>query len=175
MTNNGLALLDRHPLFYNDSSRTEAGMRKGNRRSAIRRPVQAGHRRPIVKVAIGDGELNAVLDAGSRRSYVGVQIAREFPTAPVQRFETRLGGEHLVITEGRFVSGVVRDSEGRAYQFSEVLFPVKDLGQEEGKRIDVLFGSIVLEDWGAVIDDSVTPPKIDYRLLREGELTELCT
>jgi hypothetical protein len=131
--------------------------------------------RPIVKVTIGDGELNAILDTGSRRSYLRAEIAREFPKAPVQKFEARLGGEHLVITEGRFVTGVVKDSDGRAYQFSDVLFPVRDLGQEAGNRIDVLFGSIALEDWGAVIDDSVTPPNVDYRLLREGELTELCT
>jgi len=129
--------------------------------------------RPLVEVEIGDRKLTAILDTGSHRSYIRAELAEGFPIAPVERFEVRLGGERLVIEEGRFVTGIVKDTEGRAYKFSEKLFPVKNLGEENGRKIDILFGSVILEDWGAVIDDSTTPPKVDYRLLRKGELTEL--
>jgi len=44
---------------------------------------------------------------------------------------------------------------------------------ESGKRIDIVFGAIILEDWGTVIDESVFPPQVDYCILRKGELVEL--
>lgn len=129
--------------------------------------------RPIVEVEIGNLKLNAILDTGSHRSYIKKEIAEKFPVAPVEKFEVKLGGECITITEGRFITGIVKDTEGRSYRFSNVLFPIKELGQENGKEINILFGSVILEDWGAVIDDSVMPPKVDYSILRKGELTEL--
>ncbi len=129
--------------------------------------------RPLVEVEIEGKKLNAILDTGSRRSYIRLELVEGFPLAPVQPFQVKLGGETLNLTEGRFVSGIVKDSSGRAYRFSNVLFPVGDLGEENGKRINLLFGAITLEDWGTVIDESFTPPKIDYCILRKGELVEL--
>ncbi|MFQ6032106.1 MAG: aspartyl protease family protein [Candidatus Zixiibacteriota bacterium] len=131
--------------------------------------------RPIVEVEIEDKKLNAILDTGSHRSYIRAEMAEKFPVAPVREFEVRLGGESLRIKEGRLITGMVKDTEERAYLFSAIMFPVGDLGEENGKKIDILLGAVVLEDWGAVIDDSVTPPKVDYRILRKGELTELQT
>lgn len=103
----------------------------------------------------------------------GQMLPKKFPAVPVQEFEMRLGRETLRVQEGRVITGMVNDTEGRAYLFSAILFPVRDSGEENGRRIDILFGSIILEDWGTVIDDSVTPPKVDYKILREGALTEL--
>lgn len=129
--------------------------------------------RPLVEVEIEGKQLNAVLDTGSRRSYVRSELVEGLPSAPVQSFTARLGGETLQIQEGRFASGVVKDSTGTAYRFSTVLFPVRDLGEEDGKKIDILFGALILEDWGTLIDESTTPPQIDYCLLKKGELIEL--
>ncbi|HIE51335.1 MAG TPA: hypothetical protein EYP85_06215 [Armatimonadetes bacterium] len=129
--------------------------------------------RPFVEVEIGGKKLNAVLDTGSRRSYIRAEHVKGFPPARVQPFQVKLGGETLNLTEGKFVSGMVKDSNGRAYFFSHVLFPVRDLGEENGERIDLIFGAVILEDWGTVIDESLTPPQIDYRILRKGELVEL--
>jgi len=42
-----------------------------------------------------------------------------------------------------------------------------------GRKIDILFGALILEEWGTVIDESTIPPKIDYTILRKGELVEL--
>jgi len=131
--------------------------------------------RPLVEVEIEGRKLNAILDTGSRRSYIKSEIVESFPLAPVEPFQVRIGGETLNLTEGRFVSGIVKDSSGRAYRFSNVLFPFRDLGEENGKRIDLIFGAVTLEDWGTVIDESFTPPQIDYRILRKGELVELYT
>ncbi len=129
--------------------------------------------RPIVEVEIDGEKLNAILDTGSRRSYIRAEVAQRFPAVPVREFEVRLGGQTLRIQEGRLITGMVKDTEGKGYLFSAILFPVRDLGEENGRRIDILFGSVILEDWGTVIDDSVTPPRVDYRILREGTLTEL--
>jgi hypothetical protein len=129
--------------------------------------------RPLVEIEIGGKRLNAALDTGSHRSYIRSELAEGFSVAPVQPFEVKLGGEILTLKEGRFVSGTVRDSEGRGYLFSDVLFPVRDLGEENGKRVDVLFGAVILENWGTVIDESIIPPQVDHRILRKGELIEL--
>ena len=129
--------------------------------------------RPLVEVEISGKRLNAVLDTGFRRSYIRSELAEGFPVAPVQSFEAKLGGETLILKEGKFVSGIVEDSEKRRYRFSSVLFPVRDLGEENSKKIDVLFGAVILEDWGTVIDESTIPPKIDHQILRKGELVEL--
>jgi len=129
--------------------------------------------RPIVEVETDNEKLNAVLDTGSRRSYIRADLVERLPKVSVHPFEVKLGGEVLRLEEGRVVSGIVKDSVGRAYRLGEILFPVRDLGEESGKRIDILFGAIVLEDWGAVIDESVFPPQVDYCILRKGELVEL--
>jgi len=50
---------------------------------------------------------------------------------------------------------------------------MKYLGEENGREVHVLFGAIILEDWGTVIDESITPPQVDYSILRKGELLEL--
>jgi len=129
--------------------------------------------RPLVEVELEGKKLNAVLDTGAWRSYIRSELAKEFLVVPVEPFEARLGGQKFEVKEGRIVSGKVKDSEERAYQFSEKLFPVSNLGEENGKKIDVLFGAVILEDWGALINESTIPPQVDYYRLRKGELTEL--
>jgi len=129
--------------------------------------------RPLVEVEIEGRKLNAALDTGSRRSYIKSELTEQFPAVSVHPFEAKLGGETINLKEGRVVSGIVKDSLGRAYRFGNILFPVKDLGQEAGREVHVLFGAIILEDWGTVIDESITPPQVDYRILRKGELIEL--
>ncbi|MFQ6093498.1 MAG: aspartyl protease family protein [bacterium] len=129
--------------------------------------------RPLVEIEIDGKKLNALLDTGAHRSYIREQIVEKFPKGPVEPFEVKLGGEILKFGEVRMVSGVVKDSRGRRYRFTEHLFEVKDLGEENGKRIDALLGARVLEDWGTQIDESVTPPDIDFRILRKGVLFEL--
>lgn len=129
--------------------------------------------RPLVEVEIEGKKLNAVLDTGAWRSYIRAELAKEFPKVPVQPFEVKLGGETFGVREGRLLCGIIKDTEGRAYQIGNVVYPVSDLGEENGKRIDLLFGAVILEDWGTVIDESTIPPRVDYYRLRKGELTEL--
>jgi hypothetical protein len=129
--------------------------------------------RPVVDVEIENKSLHAVLDTGLHRSYIRAEFVKNFPVAPVQPFYVKLGGDVLNVKEGRFVSGIVTDSSGRRYRFSDVLFPVRDLGEENGKKSDIVFGAVNLEDWGTIIDESVTPPRVDHGILRKGELVEL--
>lgn len=129
--------------------------------------------RPLVEVTIEGRKLVAILDTGSRRSYIRSAIAKAFPTVPVEPFEAKIAGETVKLKEGRVVAGRVRDSSGRSYRFGDILFAIDNLGRENGTEIDILFGAVTLENWGAVIDESTTPPQVDYRLLRSGELVEL--
>jgi len=129
--------------------------------------------RPLVEVEIEGEKLNAVLDTGSRRSYVRAELVERFPTMSVHPLQVKLGGEILNLKEGRGVSSILKDTNGRKYRFGEILFPVRDLGEEDGKTIGIIFRAVILEDWGTVVDESITPPKVDYRVLRKGELVEL--
>ncbi|MDZ7261354.1 MAG: protease [candidate division KSB1 bacterium] len=129
--------------------------------------------RPLVEIEIEGNKLNAVLDTGSRRSYITKQCANNFPKAPVEPFSVMLGGKTFRFDEVRIVTGFVKDTDGRKYRFTERLFEVEDLGEENGRRIDILFGIIILEDWGTVIDESVIPAQVEYRILKKGELMEL--
>lgn len=129
--------------------------------------------RPLVEVEIGGSKLNAILDTGAWRSYIRSELAERLPVVPVEPFEVKLGGQTFSVREGRLVSGFVKDTEGRAYRFGHVLYPIGDLGQEDGKKIDLLFGAVILEDWGTIINESTLPPQVDYFRLRKGELTEL--
>jgi hypothetical protein len=129
--------------------------------------------RPIVEAIINSKSLNAILDTGARRSYILREIAEDMPKVVVEPFQTRLGGQIFKIEEGRVVEGIIKDSKGRGYRFGSILYPVGDLGQENDVRIEILFGSIILEDWGTVIDQTTHPPTIDYKRLREGNLVEL--
>lgn len=129
--------------------------------------------RVLVEVKIGDKRLNAILDTGSRRSYIRSEFAEGFPKAPVQPFQVSLGGKTFDLKEGTLIFGTVADTDGREYRFSSILFSIEDLGEENGKRIDMLLGAGVLEDWGTIIDESVSPPRVDYSILRKGELVEL--
>lgn len=129
--------------------------------------------RPLVEVEIKEKKLNAILDTGAWRSYIRSELAEGFQIAPVQPFEVKLGGRIFRVEQGRLVSGIIKDTQGRAYQFSHVIFPAPDLGEEDGKRVDMLFGAVILEDWGTIINESTIPPQVDYYRLRKGELTEL--
>jgi hypothetical protein len=129
--------------------------------------------RPLVEVEMGGSKLNAILDTGAWRSYIRSELAEALPVVPVEPFEVKLGGQTFGVREGRLVSGIVKDTKGRAYRFGHVLYPIGDLGQEDGKKIDLLFGAVILEDWGTIINEATLPPQVDYSRLRKGELTEL--
>lgn len=129
--------------------------------------------RPLVEVEIKGKKLNAILDTGAWRSYIKLEIAKGFPVVLVEPFEVKLGGQTFSVKNGRLISGIIKDTEGRAYRFGHILYPISDLGQENGKIIDVLFGAVILEDWGTIINEGTIPPQVDYYRLRKGELTEL--
>lgn len=129
--------------------------------------------RPLVEAEIEGKKLNAILDTDSRRSYIRKEYAKGFSKAPVEPFGVMLGGRTFRFNEVRIVTGFVKDTSGRRYRFTERLFEVEDLGEENAKKIDILLGAGILEDWGTAIDESVTPAQVDYRILRKGELVEL--
>ena len=129
--------------------------------------------RPIVEVTLNGKKLNAVLNTGSRRSYILKKYAKNFPRVEVEPFEALIGGRRLKFKEARFIHGIIKDTSGRSYKFAEKMFEIEDLGEENGKKIDLLFGAITLEDWGTVIDENKMPPEVDFKLLRKGKLVEL--
>lgn len=95
------------------------------------------------------------------------------PKVRITPFDAKIGGRVSKIEEGQVIECFIKDTENRKYQIGVILYPIDELGKEEGRQIDILFGAPLLEDWGTIIDESNIPPKVDFKHLREGELTEL--
>ncbi len=129
--------------------------------------------RPFVKIILNDKVLNAVIDTGAMHSYIRSEFTKDCLRVPVQPLKIELGGKSLYFKEAVLISGEICDSKGKKYQFSELFFEVENLGTEKDKKIDAIIGAILQEKWGAIINNSVKPPEVDFYLLRKGEITEL--
>jgi len=55
--------------------------------------------RPLVEVEISGKKLNAILDTGSRRSYIRKEHVGEFPKAPVEPFGVMLGRKAYILED----------------------------------------------------------------------------
>ncbi|MBI2891858.1 MAG: hypothetical protein HYY13_13880 [Nitrospirae bacterium] len=129
--------------------------------------------RPIVKAKLGGRPVNAILDTGAWRSFALRELVARKPKVRLPELTIRLGGKKYRLSEGRVVEGEVRDSRGRSYRYATIVLPVDDLGHENGTKIEILFGALLLQEWGMVIDESTPPPTIDHRTLRRGSRVEL--
>jgi hypothetical protein len=129
--------------------------------------------RPLVEITVNEKKLTGVLDTGAWRSYIRKELVKNLTPFEVEPFESKLGGQHLSINKGYLINGTVKDSENHEYRFAIIAYPAENIGEENGKKIDLLIGAIVLEDWGTVIDQTSIPPKVDYTRLRKGVLVEL--
>lgn len=127
----------------------------------------------MVKATVGSKPVNAFLDTGAWRSFALRELVARKPKVRLPSLRIRLGGKKYRVSEGRVVEGQVQDSRGRSYRYATIVLPVDDLGHEDGATIEVLFGALLLQEWGAVINESTHPPTIDYRTLRRGSLVEL--
>ena len=108
-------------------------------------------------IDVGDRRLWALFETGARNSYIMQDAVGGLPTwTLVKPLNAPLGGaSHTVRSECALVGGI----EG--YDFSVKARVIEDLGvDEDGKRIDVLFGARAMQDHGINVD--VVDRRLDF-------------
>jgi hypothetical protein len=104
---------------------------------------EMGRIRKIIRV---DGrEAWTLFDSGARNTYVVPEIAELLTTTKLpQPTQTRLGGEIKVSTMAAVLVGEIE-----AKPFHTEAMVIDRIGtDEEGKRIEVLFGALAMQQWG---------------------------
>lgn len=100
-------------------------------------------------VDVGGRRLWTLFDPGARNTYIVADCVGSLATADLKRPESSaLGGRTHVVTRECLLIGEV---EG--YSFSVDARVVAEIGQdEEGKRIEVLFGALAMQKYGINVD-----------------------
>jgi hypothetical protein len=90
----------------------------------------------------------ALFDTGSRNTYVVPEVASLLPTFDIPKVESvALGGRAHRVEQLCVLSCLVEGLE--VYLHARIL---QEIGtDEEGKRIEILFGALALEEWGIVL------------------------
>lgn len=98
-------------------------------------------------VVVGDRLFWALFDTGARNSYVVETVASLLPTLPLDRPEpVALAGRVHQVEQECVLRCLVEGLPIRA--LARVL---PDIGtDEEGRRIEVLLGALVMQEWGIV-------------------------
>ena len=86
-----------------------------------------------------------LFDLGARNTYITPDVAKVLTTSKLpQPTYTRLGGETRKSTLAAVLIGEV---EGKAIHTEAMV--IDDIGRdEEGKRIEILFGALAMQQWG---------------------------
>lgn len=96
-------------------------------------------------VQVSGSDVWALFDTGARNTYVVEDIASHLQTFDLEEVESiRLGGKiHKVTKDCRLICRV----EGLPVRVNARV--IDSIGiDEEGKRIDVLFGALAMQEWG---------------------------
>ncbi len=100
-------------------------------------------------VEVDGRRLWALFDTGARNTYILADVATSLATSALRKPEpSALGGRTHVVTHECLLVGAV---EG--YSFSVDARIVAEIGNDEdGKRIEVLFGALALQKYGINVD-----------------------
>ena len=116
-------------------------------------------RRPTPQESVGSHEMGGIrqairidgrnswtlFDTGARNTYIVPEVAALLTTSTMKTpFRSALGGEHKETTVTALLEAEV---EGR--RISTHAMVVDEIGKDEdGQRIDVLFGALAMQQWG---------------------------
>jgi hypothetical protein len=96
-------------------------------------------------VVVGGQSFWALFDTGARNTYVVEEVASLLLTFPTARpGPVALGGRVHRVERGCILSCLI---EGFSVEVDAYVLP--DIGiDEQGKRIDILFGALAMQKWG---------------------------
>jgi hypothetical protein len=98
-------------------------------------------------IVIGDQSFWALFDTGAKNSYVVEEVAGRLPTFPLEPAEgVALGGRAHRVDR---LCLLFCEVEGLPVHLHARVLP--EIGtDDEGKRIEVLFGALAMQEWGIV-------------------------
>jgi hypothetical protein len=97
------------------------------------------------KIKVDGRESWTLFDTGARNTYVVPEVAVLLTTSKLKKpFRSAIGGEHKEAKETALLEAEV---EGRRISTHAMI--VDEIGRdEEGKRIEILFGALAMQQWG---------------------------
>jgi hypothetical protein len=97
------------------------------------------------KIRVDGAEVWTLFDSGARNTYVVPDVAARLTTVKLPRpTQTKLGGETKTSTVAAVLVGEI---EGKAFHTEAMV--IDRIGtDEDGKRIEVLFGALAMQQWG---------------------------
>jgi hypothetical protein len=86
-----------------------------------------------------------LFDTGARNTYVVPRVAAQLVKSKLHKpFRTALGGEIKQSRQSAILEGSVQ-----GHRVSTLAMVIDDIGRdEEGKSIDILFGTLAMQNWG---------------------------
>ena len=96
-------------------------------------------------IAVDGRQCWTMFDSGARNTYITPSVAEILKTSPTPRvIHTALGG---AIKETN--TAAVLNAEIEGHPISTYALVVDDIGRdEEGNRIEILFGALAMQQWG---------------------------
>lgn len=130
-------------------------------------------RKPMSKalqeVRVGRKTLWALFDSGAARSYVAsTALPRGVPRGRDPRpASVGLGGRERRLQDW---CGLVASIDGCSFSFKA--YVISDIGVEEGRRVDLLVGATVMEEWEIGLKPKGRRLVLDLRQLRKREFVD---
>lgn len=122
--------------------------------------------RIIKEIEIEGQQSLALFDTGSLHTYVVRTLLSAVPIRPLlEPYKVALGGKVLNIQEHCSIQGKI---EG--WGFHTEAIPIEELGNIDGKKIDILIGAITLEEWEITL--SPKDGTLNLAGLKRREFTE---
>lgn len=107
-------------------------------------------------IKVKDNDIWTLFDSGARNTYVIKEVASQLQTFDLDKTEpVRLGGRtHEIMQDCRLICKI----EGNPVRVNARV--INNIGKdEEGKRIEVLFGALAMQEWG--IELNLKEEKLD--------------
>lgn len=100
-------------------------------------------------IKVGGKSCWTLFDSRARNSYVTPSAARNFPKTKLKtEFEVKLGGELHKLNQAVLLTVNIR---GKPMGFDA--YVIDEIGLDEnGKKIEVLFGALAMQKWGIRLD-----------------------
>lgn len=122
--------------------------------------------RIIKEIEIEGTKANALFDTGSFHTYVVRRLLEGVPSHPVPRpYKVGLAGKAIEVREHCLINGKIEGLD-----FSTYATPIDDLGNLDGKILDVIIGAGTMEEWEIILN--LKDGTLDLSGLKRREFTE---
>lgn len=104
--------------------------------------------RILKEIEIEGREATALFDTGAMHTYIENQFVQNVPVQVLsQPYKVGLGGGEIEVKRYCIIQGKIEGLD-----FATLAIPVDDLGEADGKRINLIIGALTMEEWEIIPD-----------------------